>query len=401
MPQTEIIVLGAGMVGVSTALALAGRGHAVTLVDRRPPGSETSFGNAGIIQAEAVEPYAFPFAPRALLDIVTGRSNDVVYRLGDLAHWLGPALRYAWASRPSYYRSRVVSEYAAMITSATSDHAPLIAASGAEALINRAGFRQAYRSPEALSKAARIARRLSEDYGVQSDLLDGSALAESEPGLKMEMAGAIHWTGSWTCSDPGELVQRYARLFQTRGGQVVRGDAETLDKQGQGWSIQTETGRISSAHAVVCLGPWSAVFLRRFQHRFPMVLKRGYHQHFSTANGPRLPFMDVASGTVMAPMRKGLRILTGAELAALGGRPGLRQISRSIEAAGKLFDLCGAVDQMPWLGTRPCTYNMLPIVGPSDREHGLWFNFGHGHQGFTLGPTTARLLAERHFELPR
>ncbi|WP_417584635.1 NAD(P)/FAD-dependent oxidoreductase [Pelagibacterium sp.] len=393
--MTDIIVLGAGMVGVSTALALLERGHDVTLVDRQQPGQETSYGNAGIIQAEAVEPYAFPLDPRALFAIATGRTNDVAYRVSDLRHWATPALRYAWHSRPTSYRAKVIPPWSEMIRSATRDHAALIAAAGADDLITRRGFRQGYRSARALEKAAKAADRLRARFGVGSALMDGNTLSQSEPGLRLAMAGAIHWTDAWTCSDPGELVQRYAELFRARGGRVAIGAADAIEKRGSAWSFQNQECKLYADQLVVCLGPWSPAFLRQFGHNFPMVLKRGYHQHFAVENGPRLPFMDVASGTVMSPMRQGLRVLTGAELAAPDAAPGNAQIGRSVAAASELFDVSEPFESKPWIGTRPCMPDMLPVIGRSDRDKKLWFNFGHGHQGFTLGPTTARIFADQ------
>lgn len=393
--MTDIIVLGAGMVGVSTALALAERGHTVTLVDRREPGQETSYGNAGMIQSEAVEPYAFPLEPRALFDIAMGRTNDVAWSLLTIGDWAPPALRYGWHSLSPRYQTSIVPRWAAMIRSATKDHAPLIAAAGADHLIARTGFRKAYRTEKAMRAALKTAERVKERFGVPYVALDGDALAKAEPNLRRTMAGAIHWTDAWACSDPGELVRLYADLFKQRGGAIVIGDAMSLQRQATGWTVQTEAGRVSGEIAVVCLGPWSPPLLGRFGHRFHMVLKRGYHRHFRVTDGPCLSLMDVETGTFLSPMRKGLRVLTGAELNTIDAAPHLRQMERSTRAAGELFALGTPIEDVPWMGTRPCMPDMTPVVGPSRQHVGLWFNFGHGHQGFTLGPTTARILADQ------
>lgn len=393
--MTDVIVLGAGMIGVSTAIALQGRGHDVVLVDRKEAGRETSHGNAGIIQAEAVEPYALPSDPRYLLSILTGRTNDVAYRAADIRNWVGPVLRYAVHSWSPHYRNRIIPRWAEMVGSAIADHAPLIEAAGAGGLIDCRGFRQAYRNGDALQAAVDEAEGLRVRFGVPFAALDGGELAVAEPGLRVPMAGAIHWTGSWSCSDPGELVRLYAELFRRRGGTILHGEALSLRMQGEGWAVEAEGGAVRAGRAVVCLGPWSPGLLRRFGYRFSMVPKRGYHRHVAVQQGPRLPMMDVASGTMLSPMRLGLRVLTGAELARPDLPGGTRQIERSIRAAREMFAASEPLDAMPWMGTRPCMSDMLPVVGPSGRHKGLWFNFGHGHQGFTLGPTTARILAER------
>ncbi|MBB4051903.1 D-amino-acid dehydrogenase [Devosia subaequoris] len=392
--MTDTIILGAGMVGVSTALALQAQGHVVTVVDRLGPGQETSYGNAGIIQAEAVEPYPLPLDLPTLVDIALARTNNVAWSLGGMRHWLGPVLRYAQHSRPGGYRSKIVPAWARMIHRATADHGALITAAGADDLISRDGYRKVYRSERGFAAAAAAAERYRSEHGVPHQLLDGAEIAAVEPGLRHPLAGAVHWTSSWSCKDPGALVGRYAALFERQGGRILRGDAMSLQHNGPGWQIATDAGPVNAERAVVCLGPWSPTLLSRFGHRVPMVFKRGYHLHFRVEQGPRLPMMDVETGTFLSPMTKGLRILTGAELNGLGAAPRLRQLQHSTKSAQQLFKLGAPVEDQPWMGTRPCLPGMLPMIGRSPRQPGLWYNFGHGHQGFTLGPTTARVLSE-------
>jgi D-amino-acid dehydrogenase len=126
-----------------------------------------------------------------------------------------------------------------------------------------------------------------------------------------------------------------------------------------------------------------------------MVGKRGYHMHFALPSdrAPQTPLLDPSVGAVYAPMQAGLRIATGADLSH-GAPPAMpRQVLRARAAASDLLDLGAPVEDAAWSGMRPCMPDMLPLVGAAPRHPGLWFNFGHGHQGFTLGPTTGELLA--------
>ncbi len=130
----NIIVLGAGMVGVSVAWHLARRGHDVTLVDRREPGLETSFGNAGIIQREAVRPYAFPRDIGTLLRVLPNREVDIRYRPTGMVSAAGPLLNY-WLNSGGERYARIVREWASLIMRCQEAHAPMIEAAGAEALV--------------------------------------------------------------------------------------------------------------------------------------------------------------------------------------------------------------------------------------------------------------------------
>jgi D-amino-acid dehydrogenase len=389
----DSIVIGGGMVGISTGLALQQRGRKVLLIERGEAGRETSYGNAGIIQTEAVSPYPIPMQLGHLLRIASGRAHDVAWNVGGVPSWAEAVARYFWHSLPANYR-RIVPHYARLILRATDDHAPLIQAACADDLIVRRGFVQVYRDSHALEAAVAEAEIERAQFGVPFTPVDADGLARLEPNLQIRMRGAVHFTSPWSCRDPGELVARYARLFVSRGGTIEAAEALGLSQSGVGWRVDTASGPRDAAEVVVALGPWSPKFLAPLGYRIPMVLKRGYHQHFRSTVEPAQPFMDVSNATVIAAMNAGIRVLTGAELNAIGADSNLRQIRHSVEVAKALFPLGNAVEVAPWRGARPCMPDMLPVVGKASRHRGLWFNFGHGHQGFTLGPTTAALLAD-------
>jgi D-amino-acid dehydrogenase len=382
------------MVGVATALHLQRRGWSVVLVDRKPPGRETSYGNAGFIQSEAVHPYPMPRDFRTLAAIAMGRTNDVHYSVASLPQHLGPLLQYWWHSAPERYR-RISQVYAGIIAQAAGEHDLLIRQAGADNIVQRRGYHAFQRTQAALDRAALLAETLAVEHGVQSQIIGPAQLAVAEPGLNETGAGAIHWRDTWTVSDPGGLVAAYADLFTRLGGNIVNGDAATLAPAASGgWAVDTDDGRITAEAVIVALGPWSPDLLHKFGYHFPMVRKRGYHRHFTGGSRLGLPLQDSAFGFVVAPMSKGLRLTTGAELTggAMSARP--IQLDRAEQAARLLVDLGTAVEAEPWSGVRPCMPDMLPVVGPAAKHKGLWMNFGHGHQGFTLGPVTGRLLAE-------
>ncbi len=391
MPET--LVLGAGMVGIATALELQARGHAVTVIDRRAPGRETSFGNAGIIQAEAAEPYAMPRDLPTLLRQILGRSNDLTWSLPGLIR-MAPALAAYFRQSAPARHAKTSAVYARLIARATEDHAGLIAAAGADNLISKQGYALIFRDPVALERAAADLDRLHRTYGLEARVLDARAAATEEPGLIAPVAGAILWPQAWNCSDPGGLVGLYADLFRQRGGRIVVGEASTLRQTGAGWAVGGPDGGFNADAAVVALGPWSPQLLRRFGYRVRMVFKRGYHGHYDTDRPLRRPLVDPEHGIVAAPMRQGLRIATGAALVAQDAPPDLRQLQRGAAAISDLVAIGARRDEPQWHGTRPCLPDMLPMAGPAPRHQGLWFHFGHGHQGFTLGPTTARCLAD-------
>jgi len=392
----EIVVLGAGMVGVSVAWHLVRQGHAVTLVDRREPGRETSFGNAGIIQREAVRPYAFPRDLGTLLRVLPNREVDIRYRPAGMLGAASPLLQYWHNSGGSRYR-KIVPEYASLIMRCLETHGPMIEAAGAESLVRRDGWLELYHTEAALQDRLKDARENRERFGVEFEVLDAAGLYAKEPHLKKGLAGAIHWTQPWTVADPGALVQAYAEHFQQQGGRFLQAEVKEVEKVGAGWKVTTDGETLEAQQVVVAMGPWSGKLMAKLGHPVPLFVKRGYHMHYASADeNAHLNhwIMDAETGFLLEPMRAGIRLTTGAELADLEAPPRFKQLKAAEAAARRIYPLGERRDPEPWKGARPCLPDMKPIIGPAPGQEGLWLAFGHGHQGFTLGPVTGLLLSQ-------
>lgn len=392
----EIVVLGAGMVGVSVAWHLVRQGHAVTLVDRREPGRETSFGNAGIIQREAVRPYPFPRDLGTLMRVLPNREVDIRYRPTGMVGAASPLFQYWLNSGKSRY-SRIVPEYASLIMRCLDTHAPMVEAAGADHLVRRDGWLELYHTRKALEERLVDAKENADRFGVEYEVLDAAGLYAKEPHLKPGLVGAIHWTQPWTVADPGALVMAYAEHFQQQGGRFLKAGVQGVEKAGKGWKIATDAEALEADQVVVAMGPWSGSWLSGLGISVPLFVKRGYHMHYASADeNARLNhwIMDAETGFLLEPMRAGIRLTTGAELADLDAPPRYQQLEAAERAARGIYPLGERRDPEPWKGARPCLPDMKPVIGPAPGHDGLWLAFGHGHQGFTLGPVTGLLLSQ-------
>lgn len=392
----DVLVLGAGIVGVSTALHLQARGRRVCLIDKDEPGNGTSYGNAGLIERSSVVPYAFPHGFSQLLRYGLNRESDVHYQwaaLPGLATWLW---RY-WRESAPVPLAQAGADMLPLIERCVDEHDALIQAAGLQSLIKAQGWIEMYRN-QAAFELARQGMKDLERYQLAYDILDADGLHEREPGLGDAAVGGIHWLDPKTVSDPGGLVQGYARLFTQRGGQFVRADAGSLHKREEGWTLVGFGGeKLQATEAVVALGPDAAELFSPLGYRFPLAHKRGYHLHFQARAGTPVlkhPVCDPQGGYVLAPMQQGIRLTTGVELARPSCPPMKVQIDRARAIAQRIYPLGEAMETQPWMGRRPCMPDMRPVIGPASRHSGLWFNFGHAHHGLTLGPATGRLLAE-------
>jgi D-amino-acid dehydrogenase len=392
--KADVLVLGAGVVGVSAALHLQEEGRDVILVDRHDPGEETSYGNAGVIECASVFPYMFPRDFKQILQYALNRSPQVRYRISDLPDFLPWILRYYLASSP---KRAMHSAMAALplIRQSLVEHEALIAEAGVSELLQRCGWLKLCRSEASLAKAAGEAAR-ARQYDVGSEILDAKGIARHEPDLTGDFAGAIYFPTPGFISDPGALVKAYAALFKRRGGRFAVADARTLVQETGGWSVGEAGNRAAAREVVVALGPWSDLVFRPLGYSIPLGIKRGYHLHLKPGGNAVLnhPVLDSDLGYLIAPMNQGIRLCTGAEFARRDAPARPSQIELALPRARTLFPLGEAVEARPWMGARPCLPDMLPVIGPAPRHAGLWFDFGHQHHGLTLGPVTGRLLAE-------
>jgi len=390
-PKGDVLVLGAGMVGVSAALHLQKLGRDVILVDRHErAGEETSYGNAGVIECASVFPLMFPRDIRQIFQYALNRSPNSQYRFSELPDFLPWLVRYYLASSPARALHSAMSEWP-LIQRSLVEHEALIAEAGVPELLRRTGWIKLFRSETSLTKAVRDAERVKQ-YGVPSEILDRAAIAAREPSLTGDFAGAVYWPTPGFIADPGALAKAYADLFVRKGGCFVVADARTLTQESGGWLVNGAAAR----EAVVALGPWSDLVFRPLGYSIPLGVKRGYHLHLKPSGNAVLnhPVLDSDLGYLLAPMNRGIRLTTGVEFARRDAPPRPIQVENALPRAHALFPLGEAVDAKPWMGARPCLPDMLPVIGPAPRHPGLWFDFGHQHHGLTLGPATGRLLAE-------
>jgi D-amino-acid dehydrogenase len=394
--KTDIVVLGAGMVGVGAALHLQKRGRNVMLIDKHGvAGEETSYGNAGIIESASVFLRTFPRDIGQILHYATNRAPEARYNVPDLPALLPWLLRYYRASAPDR-ALRGAMALLPLIRQSASEHEVLAAEAGASDLIKPKGLIKMYRSAATLDRALHELDQVK-TYGIEGEVLDQNAIAQREPGLSGDFAGAIHFPATGFVPDPGALAKAYATLFRRKGGGFLAGDARTLQQISDGrWRVATEEGPVTAREVVVAMGPWSDLVFVQLGYSIPFAVKRGYHLHLAARGNAVLnhPVLDTDQGFLLAPMNRGIRLTTGVEFARRDAPPTPVQLETALPKARALFPLGEAVDAQPWKGARPCLPDMLPVIGKAPRHPGLWFDFGHQHQGLTLGPVTGRLLAE-------
>lgn len=392
--KTDTIVLGAGIVGTSVALNLALSGARVTLIDRREPGEETSYGNAGLVERASIFPVAFPRDLNAILEVALKRNPAANYHwtaLPGLAHWM---YAYWRASSPDG-----ILRYARTITKllvlSLSEHERLADLAGAMHYFREGGWLKLYRTEAGLGRE-RAEFPLAREYGLTPREITIDEALALEPHLRPIFRGAVLWSDPHSVSSPSRVTKAYAAYFRKLGGTVVKADARALAPIPGGWRAVTKDGGVDGANAVVAMGPWAPDVLNSLGLRLPLAVKRGYHMHYGVKDGASLsrPILDEDGGYVLTPMEQGIRLTTGVEFARRDARRTPIQLDWTEPRARELFPLGPRLEKEPWMGCRPAFPDMLPVIGPAPGRPGLWLALGHQHLGFTLGPASGRLLAE-------
>ena len=393
--SVDAIVLGAGIVGVSAALALQARGRSVAIVDRLPEAAgETTYGNSGIIQSEAVLPYLFPRAPIEIAIAAVNRDPRAHIRYAALPSIAPSVWRYFQASSKKG-KDATVQAMAPLVAAARVEHLKLAEGAGASEMLRRDGWVKTFRGERGRDMAMREAEQLK-PYGIIPAVLDRPALLALEPHIGEAAIGGVHYPEPLSTADPQALTRSYAALFVKRGGRMETGDALSLEPAGSGWMVKTASGRLAARDVVIALGAWSDEVARRFGLRLPFFVKRGYHMHYEAQGNKGLtrPVNDLENGYLVTPMAQGLRLTTGAEFARRDDAPSSAHLDRLEPLARQLYPIGARKEAKPWMGRRPCLPDMRPVIGPFPGKPGLWLNFGHHHLGLTLGPVSGRLLAQ-------
>jgi D-amino-acid dehydrogenase len=388
----DVAVLGAGIVGVSAGIAAQQRGLSVVVIDRREPGSETSYGNAGIISSGSILPLNRPSLWSALPSYLGNTSAalrwDPVWVMRNL-DWVVRFLGNA--AMPSRTRPRAAALHG-LIGASLKLHRDWIVKAGAGNRIRETGWLKAWRVEA--TEAAKQEQAFLAEFGIKSELLDRQAISALEPNiLPVYKTGLLH-TQTASVDSPGAVTKAYARMLAGNGGEVRQADIKAIEAKDNGWRVVLGDGAISARHVVVALGPWSADILRPLGYRVPLAVERGYHQEFTPnpARSLQRPIHDSDGGFLMTPMENGIRVTSGVELTDRDAPSSLAQLDMVVPLARGVVEFGSAVAE-PWRGARPTLPDSLPMIGQAPRHQGLWLAFGNQHIGFTTGPATGSAVA--------
>ncbi len=390
MAGHSIAVVGAGIVGVCTALWLQRRGHDVLLIDRDEPGMGTSFGNACTIADYGCIPVNSPTLPRQLPRLLWSADSPLSFDPGyAIRH---PAWMLGFLRNCSRKRVDDIIGALGSILSATSHGLdPLVEDTGSGFLFDRNGCLYGYATRGGFESSL-ASNRKREAQGVRFDILEGGEMRDLEPELKLDFYRGLLYQGARHVVNPKSLVDRFVEHFAAAGGNVRRAAVTAVEA---GARLRLEGGGdLSVDRVVITAGAHSCRIRGAGLESLPLDTERGYHVQFAGRQSLlRRPVAWAEGGFYATPTSEGLRFAGTVEIAGLDRPPTPARFDYLTRHAKRMFDL----EEQPaqtWIGFRPTFPDSLPVIGPSPVDPNVLFAFGHHHIGLTLAGITGRLVAE-------
>ena len=388
----HVVVVGAGIVGVSTGIWLIRMGQRVTLVDRSAPGQGTSYGNAGLLAACAMVPVTTPGlitkAPKMALDPNSPLFLRWSY-LPKLAPWL---LRYLDHANDTDTR-RIAAALTPITADSVDQHLALTSGLAARDFLSLSDYVYAYPSRRAFEEDKYV-WELRREHGFVPDLVEGSAVHEYDLNYGDSVRCLAVLKNHGYVLDPGAYVAALAQEFKAMGGAVVQATVQDVEGAGDTTkTVRTDAGDIDCDAVVVASGAWSKPLMKKLGLNIPLETERGYHVVFKDATGgPRQPTMIAEGKFVATPMTAGLRCAGIVELGGLEAGPSQAPFTLLRRKAKAAFPNLSFSTEETWMGHRPATTDSLPLIGEIGST-GVYTAFGHQHIGLTCGPKTGRLVA--------
>lgn len=390
----SIIVLGAGSVGIGTAIHLLQRGWNVTLIDRKGPARETSYGNAGVINGHSVIPINNPSLIKNLPKYLLNNKAHVRYSLPYVLKrlpWVWHFLKSAniKTTRESTFALR------AMASGALEEHKAIMQRVGNMHRINEVGWMKLYRKSAGLDPEG-LESGLFRDVGISVERLSAEDILELEPSLNPVFKSGYMIPGNAQVNNPGALLTEYSEQFVRDGGTLLIESVSELQKTADKISITTDKDTHQCEHLAVTAGPWSDEILNMLGYKVRLGYERGYHRHYHLPAGVSLnhSIYDIDSGYVMGPMEQGLRITSGVEINHRDAPSNYAQINQVIPKVKEAINIAEPTNDPIWRGARPTFPDSVPVIGQIPNSDNVWAAFGHQHIGMMCGPVTGKLLSQ-------
>lgn len=389
----QVIVIGAGVIGLSAALAAQARGLSVTVVDREGPAAGASAGNAGAFAFTDILPLASPGilrkAPRWLLDPLGPLSIPPAYAL-QIAPWL---YRFWRACSPGAVAASTAAQTALMDLS-RAELERFLALTGTSAMLRKEGSLQVYESAAEFS-ASLPGWQARAAHGIEFRHMGHDEMAGVQPGLSPRFTHGTFTPGWYSIADPKDYVLALADRFRAGGGEILQAEVTGLRPLPESIRVETTGAALEAGQVVLAAGAFSHRIAKTLGERIPLETERGYNTTLPPdAFDLRTQVTFGGHGFVVTRLSGGIRVGGAVELGGLDLPPNWKRSEAMLKKAQAFLPGLKAEGGKQWMGFRPSLPDSLPAIGRSKASPRVIHAFGHGHLGLTQSAGTARLVAD-------
>jgi len=399
--QDHIVIIGAGIIGATSAYHCLKAGLRVTLIEPGQPGDEqaASFGNAGWLSSHSVLPPATPGAWKNVPKWLTDPLGPLAIRWKYFPRALPWLTRYLSAASNDGKIERTAVALRSLLAGAPAIHQEMAEQAGAGHLIVRTGLLHAYLSRAHFLEDAK-AWEIRRKEGIDWKELDAEGLTALEPDLDRRYTFGVLVPETGSCRNPGAYTAALIAYAQEQGAQLIRARATGFRiEQGKLKAVLTDAGEVLCDKAVIAIGARAKALARLVGDQVSLESERGYHAVVSHPEaGPHIPTMFADRKVIVTPMERGLRVAGQVEIAQTDDMPDWRraEILRKhlVALYPKLPDDLSADRITIWMGRRPSTPDGLPCIGLATGSADIIHAYGHGHVGLVGSARTGRLVSQ-------
>lgn len=391
--MTEVIVIGAGVIGLSAALMAQARGLSVTVMDREGPAAGASAGNAGAFAFTDILPLASPGilrkAPKWLLDPLGPLTIPPAYAV-QITPWL---YRFWRACSPRAVAASTVAQTALMDLS-RAELEPFLGATGTLPMLRKNGNLQVYEN-DAEFRASMPGWEARTPHGIDFRHMTAEEMAELQPGLSPRFIRGTFTPGWWSIADPKLYVQALADQFRQGGGKIEIAEVIGLQADGDRIGIYMRGDHRTAEKVVLAAGAFSHRIAATLGEKIPLETERGYNTTLPPgALDLRCQVTFGGHGFVVSPLSTGIRVGGAVELGGLSLPPNYKRSEAMLRKAKAFLPALKTEGGTQWMGFRPSLPDSLPAIGRAKASPHVVYAFGHGHLGLTQSAGTARLVAD-------
>lgn len=392
--EKSVLVIGAGIVGVATALWLQRDGHTVTLIDKDGPGAGASHGNAGVLASGSLVPVTSPGLLKKAPGMLMNKNQPLFIKwayLPKLIPFLFKYMKHANAQSAE----RISKGLSQLLHDAPDQHFALANGTQAAQYIGSDDYLFGYKDKAAFT-ADHFGWGVRERRGVDFEKLDANALSDYDPSLKGRFGYGVQCKNHGRIKDPGEYISKLADHFVAQGGVFLKKEIEKFDiGNGHCKGVFTLDGRVKADTYVLTTGAWSSAWQKELGVTVPMESERGYHiEYVNPSITLRSPLMVAGGKFVVHSMEGRMRCAGVIEFGGLKSAASRAPIKLLKKQMADLFPEMTYDRINEWMGHRPATADSLPIIGPSPKADNIILGYGHQHVGLSAGPKTGRWLAK-------